>query len=61
MSSATEVEVSTVHNNGKAAIYIRVALDEMGDLQGHTPLKTDNNTADFVNQQYNPQKKIKTF
>ena len=46
MSSATEEEVGNVQNNGKAAIPIRVTLDEMGHSQGPTPLKTDNNTAE---------------
>ena len=49
MSSVAEVEVGTVHNNGKAVIPIRVALDEIGHLQVPTPLKTDNNmTEGFV-------------
>ena len=46
MSSAAEAEVWTVHNNGKADIPIRVALDEMGYPRGPTLLKTDNNTAE---------------
>ena len=61
MSPAAEAEVGNVHNNGKAVISIRVALDEMGHLQGPTPLKKDNNTAeDFVNNTIH-KKRSKAF
>ena len=46
VSSAAEAELGTVHHNGKAAISIRVALDERGHPQGPIPLKTDDNTAE---------------
>ena len=50
MSSAAEAEVGTTHTNGKAAIPIRVALDEMDHPRSPTPLNTDNNTAEgFIN------------
>ena len=45
ISSVAETEVVKVHHNGKAAIPVRTALDKMGHLQGPTPVKTDNNTA----------------
>ena len=51
MSSAAEAEVGTIHHNGKAAMPVRTALDEMGYPQGPTLVKTDNNTADgFLNK-----------
>ena len=46
MSSAVEAEIGTLHNNGNAAISIRLTLDKMGHKQGPTPLKTDNSTAE---------------
>ena len=61
MSSATEAVMETVHNNNKAAIIIRVALDKMGHKQGSTSLKTDNNIAKgFVNNTIR-QKRSKDF
>ena len=45
-SLAAEVEMGTIHNNGKAAIPIRVALDEMVHTKGPTSLNTDTNTAE---------------
>ena len=51
MSFAVEVEVGTIHHNGKAAIPVRTALVEMGHHQGSMPLKTNNNTAEgFFNK-----------
>ena len=59
--SATEVEVGTVHNNDNAAIPIRIALDEMGQPQGPTPLKKDNNTAESFFNNKICKKRSKSF
>ena len=61
MSSAAEAEVGTVHHNGKVAVPIITALNEMGHLQGPIPLKTDNLTAEgFLNKKIR-QKRSKSF
>ena len=46
ISSAAKAEVGIAHLNSKAAIPVRNALNEMGQPQEPTPIKTDNNTAD---------------
>ena len=45
LSSAAGAEVGTVFLNSKAAVPIRIVLEEIGLPQGSTPLKIDNNTA----------------
>jgi hypothetical protein len=45
MTSAAEAETCTLHHNGKAAIPIRITLEELHHPQGPTQIKTDNNTA----------------
>ena len=46
MSSASEVEVASLFYNCKAAIPLRIALEEMGHPQPATPVITDNTTAE---------------
>ena len=61
MSSAAEAEVGIVHHNGKAAIPVGTALNEMRYPQGPTPIKTYNNTTDrFFNNKIK-QKRSKCF
>jgi len=45
MSSASEAEIAALFQNCKAAIPLRVALEEMGHPQPKTPITTDNSTA----------------
>ena len=48
MSSAGETEAATAYLNCKAALPLRIALEEMGHPQPPTPLCTDNNTANGI-------------
>ena len=45
MTSASEAEVAGLFYNCKAAIPMRIALEEMGHPQPKTPVITDNTTA----------------
>ena len=46
MGSASETEVASLFYNCKAAIPLRLALEEMGHPQPQTPAVTDNSTAE---------------
>ncbi|KAL7476408.1 hypothetical protein ACHAW6_002274 [Cyclotella cf. meneghiniana] len=48
MSSAAEAELGALFLNAKAAIPIRIMLEEMGHKQPVTPIQTDNSTAHGV-------------
>ena len=48
MSSAAEAELGALYINAREAAYIRKILAEMGHHQPHTPLQTDNSTAEGV-------------
>ena len=48
MSSAAEAELGALFINAKEAVYIRTILEEMGHHQPHTPVQTDNSTANGV-------------
>ena len=48
MSSAAECELGTAFINAKEGVPIRTTLDEMGWIQGPTPLQVDNSTADGI-------------
>ncbi len=48
MSSATEVELASLYIMARKAVFIRIILEELGHLQPHTPLQTDNAMADGV-------------
>ena len=61
MSSAAETGIGTIHKHGKAAIPIRVALDEMGHKQDPNPLKTDNNTVEGFFSNTIRKKRYKAF
>ena len=57
MSSASEVEVASLFYNCKAALPLRIALEEMGHPQPATPVITDNTTAEgLVNKTMIPKK-----
>ena len=45
MSSASEAETVAIFYNCKAALPLRVSLEEMGHEQPRTPVTTDNKTA----------------
>ena len=45
MTSASEAEVAELFYNCKAAIPLRISLEEMGHHQPKTPVTTDNTTA----------------
>ena len=61
MSSEVDAEVDIVHHDGKVAVPIITALNEMGQTQGPIHLKTDNATAkDFLNRNIR-QNRIKSF
>ena len=45
MTSASESEVAALFYNCKAAVAMRIALEEMGHPQPKTPCVTDNTTA----------------
>ena len=48
MSSAAEAELGALFLNAKAAIPIKITLEEMGHNQPQTPIQTDNSTAQGV-------------
>ena len=48
MSSVAKAKLATLYINAREAAYIRKILTEMGHLQLHTPLQTDNSTAEGV-------------
>jgi hypothetical protein len=48
MSSATEAELAGLSIMACKAVYIRIILEELGHVQSHTPLQTDNAMADGV-------------
>ena len=61
MLSVAEAEVGTVHYDGKVAILIIAAFNEMGRIQSPVSLKIDNLTAkDFLNSNIR-QKLSKSF
>ena len=43
MSLTTEAKIGVIFNNARAAVHIRVNLQEMGHPQGPIPIKIDNN------------------
>ena len=45
MSSASEAEIAALFYNCKAAVLLRITLEEMGHKQPKTPVTTDNSTA----------------
>ena len=45
MPSASEAETAAIFYNCKAALMLRVSLEEMGHEQPKTPVTTDNTTA----------------
>ena len=61
MSSTAKAEVGTVHHNGKVLFPIIIVLNEMGYLQGPTPLKIDNCTAEVLINKKIQQKCSKSF
>jgi hypothetical protein len=48
MSSATEAELAGLYMMTRKAVYIRIILEELGQIQPPTPLQTDNAMADGV-------------
>jgi hypothetical protein len=48
MSSATEAKLVALYIMARAAVYIRIILEEMGHKQTPTPIQTDNAMADAV-------------
>ena len=57
MGSASESEVAALFYNCKAALPLRLALQEMGHQQPKTPTITDNSTAEgLINKTIVPRK-----
>ena len=48
MTSDSEAEVSALSYNSKAALPLRISLEEMGHHQPKTPITTDNTTAQGI-------------
>ena len=56
MTSATEAELAGLYIMAREAVYIRIILEEMGDVQPPTSLQTDNQMADkIVNGKITPK------
>jgi hypothetical protein len=56
MSSAAEAELGGLFINAKAAVPIRITLEELGHKQPPTPIQTDNSTAcGVVNNEIQPK------
>jgi hypothetical protein len=56
MSSAAEAELGGLFINAKAAVSIRITLEELGHKQPPTPIQTDNSTAcGVVNNEIQPK------
>jgi hypothetical protein len=56
ISSASEAEIAALFINARAALPLRVALEEMGHKQPATKLITDNSTADGILHGYHKTK-----
>ena len=61
MSSASEVEVASLFYNCRAALPLRVALEEMGHPQPKTPVITDNTTAQGLVKSTMTPKRSKSY
>eukprot|EP00957_Ditylum_brightwellii_P111568 8510098-Ditylum_brightwellii.AAC.1 len=48
MASAVEAECDSLYENGREAIPLQMALEEMGHPQPATPIATDNSTAEGI-------------
>ena len=48
MSAAAEAELGELFLNAKEGVYLRQILTKMGHPQPHTPLQTNNTTADGI-------------
>ena len=60
VASTKEAETGGLYNNAQDAIIIRIALEELGNPQPPTPIKTDNTTAhSFVHDNIKQQKSKK--
>ena len=57
MTSASEAEIAALFLNCKAAIPLRIALEEMGHPQPKTPTVTDNSSAEgLINKTMIPKR-----
>ena len=61
VSSAAEAEYAAIFHNAKAAIPLRVALNEMGHVQEWTPICSDNATAVGIINKTNKPKMSKSM
>eukprot|EP00804_Cyclotella_cryptica_P005131 CCRYP_011531-RA/>CCRYP_011531-RA protein AED:0.43 eAED:0.43 QI:0/0/0/1/1/1/2/0/350 len=56
MASATEAELAALYIMAREAVFIRIALEELGHTQPATPLQMDNSTAEgIVNGKFQPK------
>ena len=57
MSSAADAELGALFIKLKEAVHMRRILQEMGHIQPHTPIQTDNSTAEgVINSRVQPRR-----
>eukprot|EP00957_Ditylum_brightwellii_P113941 8686052-Ditylum_brightwellii.AAC.1 len=61
MASAAEAECKGLYENGREAIPLKMALEEMGHPQPATPIDTDNSTAEGITNANVQQKQSKAI
>ena len=61
MSSASKEETAKLFYNFKAALPLRVSLEEMGHEQTKTPVTTDNKTSCGIIKKTMTQKRAKSY